>query len=168
MRPERLTPLRLAGLYGLFGIVWTLSSDYLLAATVSDPALSARLQTLKGLAFVLLGGLLIFHVSRRSRQAQQQLLGALTHNARLWQQAQRNAALGSWEYREGFHWSPEALHLLGRDAGNASSTLEQLLSWLHPRSARRYSVPARPCSPSTRPWRSAHACTSHTGTRPPG
>ncbi|MBS7725373.1 PAS domain S-box protein [Pseudomonas lalucatii] len=132
MRPERLTPLRLAGLYGLFGIVWTLSSDYLLAATVSDPALSARLQTLKGLAFVLLGGLLIFHVSRRSRQAQQQLLGALTHNARLWQQAQRNAALGSWEYREGFHWSPEALHLLGRDAGNASSTLEQLLSWLHP------------------------------------
>jgi PAS domain S-box-containing protein len=132
MRPELVAPLRLTGVYALFGTAWILSSDYLLAIAVSDPTLVMRLQTIKGLAFVLLSCLLIFYVSHRDRQAQSQLLGALTRNARLLQQAQRNAALGSWEYQGHFHWSPEALALLGRDAGNASSNLEQLLNWLQP------------------------------------
>ncbi|WP_439859758.1 PAS domain S-box protein [Pseudomonas sp. MBLB4136] len=132
MRPELVAPLRLTGVYALFGTAWILSSDQLLAIAVSEPTLIMRLQTLKGLAFVLLSCLLIFYVSHRDRQAQSQLLGALTRNTRLLQQAQRNAALGSWEYQGRFHWSPEALELLGRDAGNASSNLEQLLTWLHP------------------------------------
>ena len=66
------------------------------------------------------------------RQAQRHLLDALTRNSRLLQQAQRNAALGYWEYTGHFHWSPPALQLLGRDPGSAHGSLEQLLSWLHP------------------------------------
>ncbi|WPC04466.1 PAS domain S-box protein [Pseudomonas benzenivorans] len=132
MRPERFTPLRLAGLYALSGALWILSSDALLAATVSDSVLSARLQTLKDLTFVLGSGLLIFFLVRRNRQEQGQLRRALTHQSRQLQQARRDAALGSWEYHGQFHWSPEALQLLGRDAGNAASSLEQLLGWLHP------------------------------------
>ena len=51
------------------------------------------------------------------------------NSSKAWaKQAQRNAALGSWEYRDGFHWSPEALSLLGRSADDAQGSLEQLLS----------------------------------------
>lgn len=132
MRPDLLAPLRLAGVYSLFSTTWILSSDYLLSALAHDSALIARLQTVKGISFVLLSSLLIFYVSYRDRQAQRRLLDALTHNARLLQQAQRTAALGSWEYAGDFHWSPEALQLLGRDPGSARSSLEQLLVWLHP------------------------------------
>ncbi|MEX6504107.1 PAS domain S-box protein [Pseudomonas zhanjiangensis] len=132
MRPDLLASLRLAGCYALFSAAWILSSDYLLLTITSDSNLVARLQTTKGITFVLLSSLLIFLLSHRDRQAQRQLLDALTHNARLLQQAQRTAALGSWEYAGHFHWSDEALRLLGRDPGCRHSDLEQFLGWLHP------------------------------------
>ena len=132
MRPDLQGPLRLAGVYILFSTLWILGSDYLLHALVSDETLLAELQTAKGLVFVLLSTALIFLVSYRDRQAQNQLLAELTHSSQLLKQAQRNAALGSWEYFDGFRWSPEALSLLGRSADDAQSSLEQLLSWLHP------------------------------------
>jgi PAS domain S-box-containing protein len=132
MRPDLQGPLRLAGVYILFSTLWILGSDYLLHALVSDETLLTELQTAKGLVFVLLSTALIFLVSYRDRQAQNQLLAELTHRSQLLKQAQRNAALGSWEYCDGFHWSAEALSLLGRSAEDAQSSLEQLLSWLHP------------------------------------
>src|SRR3989344_3387158 len=55
-----------------------------------------------------------------------------TGKGRLLHHTQRNAGLGSWEYRDGFHWSEEALCLLGRNADSSPSAPEQLLSWLHP------------------------------------
>lgn len=132
MRPDLIAPLRLASVYILFSAIWILSGDYLLSVLVNDSTWITRLQTVKGLVFVLLSSLLIFYVSHRDRHAQRQLLDALTHNSRLLQQAQRNAALGIWEYDEHFHWSPEALQLMGRDEGSSSGSLEQLLTWLHP------------------------------------
>jgi len=132
MRPDLVAPLRLAGVYSLFSSAWILGSDYLLNLLVADAQLVAGLQTAKGLLFVTLSTLLIFAVSYHDRQAQRQLLDELTRNDRLLQQAQRNAALGYWEYRNGFHWSPEALQLMGQEADCALSGLEQLLSWLHP------------------------------------
>jgi len=131
MRPDFFASLRLASVYILFSVIWILASDYLVDALL-DNEWAARLQTAKGLAFVLLSSLLVFCISYRDRRAQRQLLDALTHNTRLLQQAQRNAALGLWEYVGQFRWSPEALQLLGRDEGSATSSLEQLLTWLHP------------------------------------
>ncbi len=132
MRPDLQGPLRLAGVYILFSALWIFGSDYLLHAWVKDSELVAELQTGKGLLFILLSTGLIFLLSQRDRQAQRQLLEKLTHNSRLLQQTQRNAGLGSWEYLNGFHWSEEALCLLGRDADSQQCTSEQLLSWLHP------------------------------------
>lgn len=132
MRSDLAGPLRLASFYILFSAAWILSSDSLLTTLVSDAALAARLQTVKGLLFVLLSSVLIFYVSHRDSLAQRRLVEVLTHNARLLQQIQRNAALGSWEYAGRFHWSQEALQLFGRDEGHAFSSLEQLLNWLHP------------------------------------
>ncbi|MCZ4321949.1 PAS domain S-box protein [Pseudomonas anguilliseptica] len=132
MRPDLQGPLRLAGVYMLFSALWIFCSDYLLHAWVMDSELVAELQTGKGLLFILLSTGLIFLLSRRDRQAQRQLLEKLTHNSRVLRQAQRNAGLGSWEYRDGFHWSEEALSLFGRNLDNQQSSIEQLLSWLHP------------------------------------
>ncbi|MDP3977357.1 MAG: PAS domain S-box protein [Pseudomonas sp.] len=132
MRSDLTAPLRLAGAYILFSSIWIMASDSLLLAVVNDRDLIDRLQTVKGMLFVLLSSLLIFYLNYRDRRAQQQLLNALTRNTRLLQQTQRNAALGSWEYDGRLHWSPEALHLLGRDPGSEYSSAEQLLSWLYP------------------------------------
>ena len=132
MRPDLQGPLRLAGVYILFSALWIFGSDYLLHALVEDSELAAELQTGKGLLFILLSTGLIFLLSQRDRQAQRQLLEKLTHNSRLLHHTQRNAGLGSWEYRNAFYWSDEALCLLGRDADSQPCTSEQLLSWLHP------------------------------------
>lgn len=132
MRPDLVAPLRLASVYLLFSSAWILSSDFLLQAATADGDVTALLQTFKGLLFVLLSSLLVFYISYRDRQAQRHLLDALTRNSRLLHQAQRNAALGYWEYTGHFHWSPQALQLLGRDPGSAHGSLEQLLNWLHP------------------------------------
>ncbi|MNF33478.1 Oxygen sensor protein DosP [compost metagenome] len=132
MRSDLTAPLRLAGAYILFSSLWIIASDSLLLAVVNDRGLIDRLQSVKGMLFVLLSSLLIFSLNYRDRRAQRELLDALTHNARLLQQAQRNAALGIWEYDGRLHWSPEALQLLGRDPGSECSNAEQLLSWLYP------------------------------------
>ncbi|WAC45275.1 PAS domain S-box protein [Pseudomonas sp. SL4(2022)] len=132
MRPDLKGPLRLACVYSLFSTLWILGSDNLLHALVQDRALIAELHITKEVLFILLSTGLIFLVSLRDRQTQDQLLKDLTHNSQLLKQAHRNAALGSWEYHEGFHWSQEALNLLDRPASDAQCSLEQLLSWLHP------------------------------------
>ena len=59
MKPSLTRPLRVAGIYLVFSIVWILSSDSLLQGLVQDAELLARLQTFKGLFFVLLSALLI-------------------------------------------------------------------------------------------------------------
>ncbi|WNF47654.1 PAS domain S-box protein [Pseudomonas sp. SG20056] len=132
MRPDLQGPLRLAGVYMLFSALWIFGSDYLLHALVKDSELVAELQTGKGLLFILLSAGLIFLFTQRDRQAQHQLLEELTHKSRLLQHTQRNARLGSWEYHNAFLWSEEALCLLGRATDSQQSTIEQLLSWLHP------------------------------------
>jgi len=132
MQPDLQGPLRLAGVYILFSTLWIFGSDYLLHTLIRDSELMAELQTGKGLLFILLSTGLIFFVSQRDRLAQRQLLEKLTDKSRLLHHTQRNAGLGSWEYRDCFHWSEEALCLLGRNADSSPSAPEQLLSWLHP------------------------------------
>jgi len=132
MRPDLHGSLRLAGVYMLFSSLWIFGSDYLLSTLVNDSKLLSELQTGKGLLFILLSTGLIYVVSHRDRKAQHRLLAELTHSSRLLQQTQRYAALGSWEYRNGFHWSEEALSLLERDQDSQQCSPEQLLSWLHP------------------------------------
>ena len=132
MRPEIVKPARLAGIYLLFSSAWIFLSDGLLASLSLDGEHLNLLQTYKGLAFVLLSTLLIFLLGYRDQRLHQQLSGSLHHSSRLLQQAQRNASLGSWEYTDaGFSWSAQALRLLAQP-DNPQSSLEQLLSWLHP------------------------------------
>lgn len=125
-------PWRLAGAYVLFSSVWILGSDWLLHTLVSNSHWVERLQTVKGLLFILLSSLLIFSIAYRDRRNQQQLLGELERKNRQMRQSLRNAALGHWEYDSLFHWSPEALKLLQQPDNSNPGTLEQLLGWFHP------------------------------------
>jgi len=57
--------LRVALLYALFGGLWILLSDRLLAAFITDISLLTKLQTYKGWAFVVTSALLIYFLLRR-------------------------------------------------------------------------------------------------------
>lgn len=58
--PETWTPLRIAGLYAFFGILWILFSDTILFSLAPDSALLSRLQTYKGWFFILITASLLF------------------------------------------------------------------------------------------------------------
>lgn len=132
MTPKPSRPLRLAGIYLLFSIVWILGSDLLLQVLIADPATLAQLQTLKGLLFVALSGLLILLLCRQDERNQQRLELDLRDQLLKLQQAQRDAGLGTWSYDGHLHWSAEALRLLGRPDSDNTGHLDDLLGWLYP------------------------------------
>lgn len=132
MRSDLAVPLRLAGAYILFSLLWMLGGEYLLAPLVDKTYGDGTLHQLEDLLFVVLSTALIFVIIHRDRHSQRDLLGALSRNSRLLQQAQRNAALGSWEYVGSLHLSQEALRLFGQDTANSHTSLDTLLTWLHP------------------------------------
>jgi len=57
--------LRIALLYALFGGLWIILSDRLLAMFITDVSLLTKLQTYKGWAFVIISALLIYALLRR-------------------------------------------------------------------------------------------------------
>jgi len=61
----RWVALRITFLYALFGGLWILLSDSILAATVTDPAALTQVQTYKGSAFVAASALVIFLLLRQ-------------------------------------------------------------------------------------------------------
>ncbi|MEW6401888.1 MAG: PAS domain S-box protein [Chloroflexota bacterium] len=63
--PRIRLDLRVAVLYALFGSVWILASDRLLASLVTDATALTRLQTYKGWAFVAASALVIYLLLRR-------------------------------------------------------------------------------------------------------
>ena len=64
-RPAPRIELRIALFYSLFGGLWILLSDRLLAALVSDAATLTAIQSYKGWMFVLLSAMLIYGLLRR-------------------------------------------------------------------------------------------------------
>lgn len=87
--------LRMAIAYALFGCLWILGSDHLVATLFDDPAMLTLAQSWKGLFFVLLSALLIF------------AMGALFMRA---------LAQSERRYRSLFADSPEALLIYDMDS----------------------------------------------------
>ncbi|BAN50769.1 PAS domain-containing protein [Metapseudomonas resinovorans] len=112
-------------------------------ATLARPALRAGLYLLcagawllllgTGLASVLglllLSALLIFFLERRHRLGREHLRQGLRRTSQQLEQAQRDAALGNWEYDRTFAWSPGARRILG---DTTEDDLEGLLNRFHP------------------------------------
>lgn len=84
------TPLRITAVYLLFGALWIVWTDWLVARLFPDLIMTTRAQTIKGLLYVLgtavfMHGLLWHHLSRRQRAARalyesQQRLRAVIDN----------------------------------------------------------------------------------------
>jgi PAS domain S-box-containing protein len=67
---KNITPLRLAGIYAMFGGVWILFSDMILETLVSASSpVYIQLQTIKGWLFVLASASLIYLISKRDADA---------------------------------------------------------------------------------------------------
>jgi len=63
---KRLSPpLRTTLIYGFFGLCWIVFSDRLLAALSDDPHLLSHLQSLKGMAYVVITSFLLYVLMRR-------------------------------------------------------------------------------------------------------
>ncbi|MFI8744987.1 PAS domain S-box protein [Pseudomonas sp. NPDC077186] len=132
MRRKLAHPLYLTAIYFAFGVLWIVFSDGALQALVADPGLQTAWQTAKGLLFVTLSSLLVYALTRYALARQARLYDALQLRTRMLQQAQRNAALGSWDYDGQFSWGEEALELLGQSEADAPRHLDQLLALIHP------------------------------------
>ncbi len=60
LKPILLSPLKVAMIYAIFGVLWIVFSDTALHAVVQDPDLEAKLQTGKGWFFILVTAALIY------------------------------------------------------------------------------------------------------------
>jgi PAS domain S-box-containing protein len=76
---------KVALIFLLIGVTWVVATDLLLYHTVSDPVVIARLETAKGWAFVALGMVILYVVTRRvvrrlarSRAAMQALMKSIS------------------------------------------------------------------------------------------
>lgn len=60
-----LSPLKVAGIYAVFGMMWIVFSDRALHFLVGDPDMESQLQTWKGWAFILVTAVLVYGLTHR-------------------------------------------------------------------------------------------------------
>ncbi|WP_454254611.1 PAS domain S-box protein [Pseudomonas sp. Marseille-Q8238] len=125
-------PMRLAGAYIVFSILWIVLSDRILLLFTLDPHTLANGQTYKGVLFVIASSLLILAIARRDQRAQRQLEEALQQRTAQLQQTQREAGLATWRFDGDVHCSAEALALLEQPAANPTCSIDELLARFYP------------------------------------
>lgn len=64
-RKDRNASIRIVGVYALFGGLWILFSDAVMGFITRDPDLLGRISVFKGLAFILITALLLYHLINR-------------------------------------------------------------------------------------------------------
>jgi PAS domain S-box-containing protein len=99
--PNYRTELRVTVLYAVFGSLWILLSDRIVAAIITDPKVLTTVQTFKGWLFVLLSSLLIYWHLRH----------ALTLN----QNSEKALKVSKENYRSLAETSDSAIAVLGRE-----------------------------------------------------
>lgn len=57
--------IRVAGIYGIFGVLWIVFSDRILGALVGDAASLTEVQTVKGIGYIFVTAALVFWLARR-------------------------------------------------------------------------------------------------------
>jgi len=93
--PGRLA-LPVALVYAAFGITWIVSSDRLLSIWVRDPELLTRMQTWKGMAFVLVTSLLLWWLARAGFALQDGMRAQLSRREHDWRAMFDDNPLPMW------------------------------------------------------------------------
>lgn len=86
--------LRVAGIYAIFGILWIVFSDRLLASVAGDAAELNFVQTIKGLAYIFFTASLVFFLVRRVLVRQDALSEQAARSEKRFQETFARAAVG--------------------------------------------------------------------------
>ena len=142
--------LRVALLYAIFGGLWILLSDRLLAALITDISLLSRLQTYKGWAYVAISALLIYFLLRwevalrkiaeeelRESEERYRLLFETSIDAFLLTAPDGSVHAANPAASRMFGWTEEEIKQLGR-SGVTDSTDPRLPTVLEERVSKGY------------------------------
>lgn len=86
--------LRVAGIYAIFGILWIVFSDRILASVAGDAAELNFVQTLKGLAYIFVTASLVYFLVRRVLVRQDDLSAQAARSEKRFQETFARAAVG--------------------------------------------------------------------------
>lgn len=84
--------------YVVPGIIWVLASDSIVAWVFGEQTSLSQISSAKGIAFVLVSGLIIYRLLARQRAAQQVVQAAYTESERGFQSLFKNNPLPVWAY----------------------------------------------------------------------
>src|SRR5688572_17087656 len=84
--------------YVVPGILWVLASDSVVALFLGDHSSLSQISSVKGVAFVLVSGLIIYRLLARQRAAQQVAEAAYSESERGFQSLFKNNPLPVWAY----------------------------------------------------------------------
>ena len=132
MKPYLTTTLTYLG----FSAAWILLSDQLVLALADDPATISKMQSFKGLVFVALSALLVFQVSRRLHEREQErvaerarlyreTMGAVQHVVRNFLNQMQVVTLEAEEHEA---FDRDTLELAQRTTEDAEEHLSELAS----------------------------------------
>jgi diguanylate cyclase (GGDEF)-like protein/PAS domain S-box-containing protein len=129
------SPLQLALVYLIVAVLWILCSDALLLWLGLDREALANYQTLKGFAFVLVTGFVLYCALSQHRLEQRRIRSALKHSEGRLALALDSAQEGLWDWdmKSGqVYYSPRYCDMLGYTPEEFGATGESWLSRLHP------------------------------------
>lgn len=126
--------LRVALLYAIFGGLWILLSDRLLAGLIPDIATLSAVQTYKGWAFVLASALLIFFLLRRDLILRQAAESNLRESEARYRNLLEVAPVGIAVHSEGkvVFTNPAGVQLLGAES-EAQIVGKPITEIIHPK-----------------------------------
>jgi PAS domain S-box-containing protein len=84
--------------YVVPGVIWVLASDSVVALIVGDSTNLSQIAAMKGVAFVLVSGFIIYRLLARQRAAQQVVEAAYSESERGFQSLFKNNPLPVWAY----------------------------------------------------------------------
>ena len=133
--------LRIALIYGVFGVAWIALSDLFIASIAGDPRRITLLQTLKGWIFVLGSTLLLYYALRREMRIRKAAEDARRHSESILAQAGKVTSLGGWMIdisdpddlnANPLHWSDETYRIFGYQPGEVEVTNDLFFERVHP------------------------------------
>ena len=128
--------------YVVVGSVWVLGTDQILGYYMGDDWVAVALQSLKGLAFVFVTGLMLYLTLRRSFVRRRRAEEALRLSHERFELAARAAtdAIYDWDLQSGQLWWSDSFHtLFGYTTEEVESTLDFWKEQLHPEERERVS-----------------------------